>query len=84
MGGFPGGLFGGAHHVLAAAGVDGEHLHAETCGSSDGLGDGVRDVVKFEVEENGGTGAANLADDLRPALVKSSLPIFTAPTAGAS
>src|SRR5581483_10012434 len=63
-GGAAGGILGGAHHFRAAAGVDGEHLHVEADGGGDGLGDGVGDVVELEVEEDGGAGGADAADDV--------------------
>ena len=54
----------GFHHGSAAAGMDGEHLDVQARGGGHGFGDGVRDVVKFEVEENGSTGPPNLANDV--------------------
>ena len=47
------GFIGGGEHGRAAGGVDGEHVHAEGSGGADGSGDGVGDVVEFEVEEDG-------------------------------
>src|ERR1039457_5232802 len=43
-----------------------EHLHVESRGRGDGSGDGVRDVVKFEVQKNGRARVAHAADDVRP------------------
>jgi hypothetical protein len=49
LGGGPG---GGAEHGFATAGVKGEEASAKACNGADGTGYGVRDVVKFEVEED--------------------------------
>lgn len=58
------GFFGGLHHELPSAGVDGEHLDIEERGGFDGFGDGIGNVVEFEVEEDVGTGSPDLFDDL--------------------
>ena len=50
----------------AAAGVDGQHLHIQPEGRSDGLGDGVRDVMKFKIKEHACTGRADFLHDVRP------------------
>ena len=44
--------------------MDAEHLDIQPGGGSHGFCDGVWDVVKFEVEENGSASAADLADDI--------------------
>jgi len=73
-----------AHHLAATAGVDREHLHIQSRGGGDGLGDRVWDVVKFQIEEHARAGRAHAAHDVRPGGNKSSLPILNAPTAGAT
>ena len=55
-----------AQHGGAAAGVDGQQIHLQPGGSGDGLSNGVRDVVKLQVQEHLRAGAADLADDVRP------------------
>ena len=37
----------GTKHGGTSAGVDGEHLDILLCGTGDGLGDSVRNIVKF-------------------------------------
>ena len=64
VGRFIGGGLGGAEHLGSAAGVDGEHLDIEPRGAGDGFGDGVGDVVKFEIEEHARAGVAHAADDV--------------------
>ena len=56
----------GTKHGGAAASVYGEELHIQTRGTGNGLGDGVRNVVKFQVEENLGSGVAHALDDIWP------------------
>jgi hypothetical protein len=63
-GGFLGGPFGGAHHFGTAAGVDGKHLDIELNGGSDSFGDGVGDVVKFQVEKDIQAESAHLPDNI--------------------
>ena len=46
--------------------MDGQHLHVEFHGGLDGLGDGVGYVMELEVEEHGGPGGTDAADDVRP------------------
>ena len=41
----------GAQHLLATGNVEGEHVDAQRGGGCNGFGDGVRDVVKFQVEK---------------------------------
>lgn len=76
-----GGLLGGAgggHHLGSAGGMKGEHFDGERSEGLDGLGDGVGDVVEFEVEEDvvavigdlaevvGAVGGEHLQADLDP------------------
>ena len=63
--GFLRGLFGGLEHFQAAAGVHGEHLHVQLHRRGDGLGDGVGDVVKFQIQEHQRAPFANPAHDVR-------------------
>ena len=60
------GFFRRAHHFATAAGVDGEHLHVEPDSGHDRLGDGIRDVVKFQVEKYARARRANFFHDVRP------------------
>jgi hypothetical protein len=46
--------------------MNGRHLHIQPHGGRHGLGNGVRDVVKFQIEEDAGTGRANALHDVRP------------------
>ncbi len=62
--GHGGGGFGsGFEHGRAASGVDGEELGADGGDGTNGAGDGVRDVVELEVEEDGAAAMAQFADD---------------------
>jgi hypothetical protein len=46
--------------------VDGQHADAELGSFSDGVSDGVRNVVEFEVEKNFTAGSHQVANDLGP------------------
>ena len=46
--------------------MHGEHLHVQSHRRGDSFGDGVRDVVKFQIKEHRGSRRANLPDDVRP------------------
>lgn len=81
--GFACGGFGGMQHRCASAGVDREHLDVEVDGGGDGFGDGVGDVVEFEVEEDGGTEAADFTDDVGSGCGEEFLPDFEGADCGA-
>ena len=51
-GGFLRGTFGGPHHRASAARVNRQHLHVQLHGGLNSPGHGVRDVMKFKIEEN--------------------------------
>ena len=59
------GIPSGLHHARAAGGVNVDHPHAERCRRRHRRGDGVRDVVKFQVEEDSCPAARQRADDVR-------------------
>ena len=42
-----------------------QHLHIEPRGGSDGLGDSVRDVVKFQIEKDRRARRAHATNDVR-------------------
>ena len=56
---------GGFHHGGAAARMNREHLHIEACRRGNSFGDGVRNIMKFQVQKNRGARAADLSDDVR-------------------
>jgi hypothetical protein len=62
-------LTGGFHrrpeHLEAPGGMDGQHADAELGGLADSAGDGIGDVVVFEVEKDVTAGGHEVADDLR-------------------
>ena len=59
--------FGGSfQHFKSARGVDGQHADLQLSGLGDGVSDGVRDIVEFEVEKNFTAGSHQVANDLGP------------------
>ncbi len=60
-----GGLAGRAHHVQPARRVHVDHPDAEPGGRADRAGDGVRDVVKFQVEKHAIAATDELFDEPR-------------------
>ena len=63
------GVGGGFEHFAPAAGVNVHHPHAHVGGDAQGGGDGVGDVVKFEVKEDVVANALQ-GFDQRPALAR--------------
>ncbi len=51
---------------MPAGGVDGQHADLQLGGFSDGMSDGVGNVVEFEVEKNFTAGSHQVANDLGP------------------
>lgn len=51
------------HHHWPAECVQGEEFNAEGCGGTDGAGDGVGNVMEFEVEEDGVAAPSNPIED---------------------
>ena len=72
-----------AARIIAApaGGVDVDHPDAEPRGRGDRAGDGVRDVVELQVEEDAIAARDELLDDARAVAVNSRLPILKPPTA---
>ena len=64
--GFLGRLLGSLEHVRSAARMHGEHLHVEAYRGCDGLGDRVRDVMKFQIQKHRRAGRANPPHYVRP------------------
>lgn len=65
LSGFARGRLRRLEHRAATAGVHGEHLHVEVNGGGDRLGDGIRDVVEFQIKEDGGAERANSPHNIR-------------------
>lgn len=59
-------FFGPADHFGAAGCVEGEHFDGERGDALDGFGDGVGDVVQFEIEKDAMTAVGDLADEVGP------------------
>ena len=64
--------------------MDGQHLHVKPRRGGDRPGDGVRDVVKFQIKEDSRPGFADFIYNPGPAAVNNSLPILKPPTTGAN
>ena len=57
------GLDRGANHFRSAAQVKRQHLHAQLDRRFNRAGDGIRDIVQFEIEKNFRAGSRNFAHD---------------------
>ncbi len=54
------------HHRAPAREVDGGHIHPEIDGRMHGLARGIRDVAKFEIEEDLESAGLDFSDEGRP------------------
>ena len=61
-----GGIRGGFQHDWTTRGVDGKQGGTLASGRANGSGDGVGDVVEFEIEEYGVASFRQLSDDAIP------------------